>query len=67
MKKYFAYNIKWDTDDDKELFDALPETVEIPKKVWEEYEETEDEDVITDFLSDEVGFCMFSYDLKVEG
>ena len=65
MKKYIAYNIKWDTDDDKELFNTLPTEVEIPKEIWEEYEDTEDEDILSDYLSDEIGFCMFGFDLKI--
>lgn len=62
----YAYNIKWDTDGDKKIFDSLPKKVNIPEEVIEEYEEREDEDIITDFLSDEVGFCTFGYDLHVE-
>lgn len=69
MKNYiyaYAYNIEWDADDDKEIFNSLPQKVEIPQEIWEEYEKTEDEDIITDYLSDEVGFCVYGYDLYVE-
>lgn len=65
MKKYIAYNIEWDTDNDKALFNQLPKEIEIPEKVWKEYEEYEDEDILSDYLSDDTGFCLFGFDLKV--
>ena len=65
MKKYIAYNIEWDTDNDKAIFNQLPKEIEIPEEVWKEYEEYEDEDILSDYLSDETGFCLFGYDLKV--
>ena len=65
MKKYIAYNIEWDTDNDKAIFNQLPKEIEIPEEVWKEYEEYEDEDILSDYLSDETGFCLFSFDLKV--
>ena len=63
--KYIAYNIKWDTDNDQELLKQLPTEIEIPEEVWKEYEENEDEDILSDYLSDETGFCLFGFDLKV--
>ena len=65
MKKYIAYNIEWDTDNDKALFNQLPKEIEIPEEVWEEYEDRQDEDIISDYLSDDTGFCLFGFDLKV--
>ena len=65
MKKYIAYNIEWDTDDDKAIFNQLPKEIEIPEEVWEEYEEYQDEDIISDYLSNDTGFCLFGFDLKV--
>lgn len=65
MKKYIAYNIEWDTDNDKAIFNQLPKEIEIPEKVWKEYEEYQDEDIISDYLSDDTGFCLFGFDLKV--
>ena len=65
MKKYIAYNIEWDTDNDKVIFNQLPKEIEIPEDVWKEYEEYEDEDIISDYLSDDTGFCLFGFDLKV--
>lgn len=65
MKKYIAYNIEWDTDNDKAIFNQLPKEIEIPEEVWKEYEEYQDEDIISDYLSDDTGFCLFGFDLKV--
>ena len=65
MKKYIAYNIEWDTDNDKAIFAQLPKEIEIPEEVWKEYEEYQDEDIISDYLSDDTGFCLFGFDLKV--
>lgn len=65
MKKYIAYNIEWDTDNDKAIFNQLPKEIEIPEEVWKEYEEYEDEDILSDYLSDDTGFCLFDFDLKV--
>lgn len=65
MKKYIAYNIEWDTDNDKAIFAQLPKEIKIPEEVWKEYEECQDEDIIWDYLSDNTGFCLFGFDLKV--
>lgn len=45
-----AINIKWDTDGDVELLHELPTEMEIPEGMTEE-------DEISDYLSDETGFC----------
>ncbi len=45
-----AINIKWDTDGDMELLDELPTEIEIPNGMT-------DEEEISDYLSDETGFC----------
>ncbi len=45
-----ATNIKWDTDGDMELFSELPTEMEIPEGMI-------DEEEISDYLSDETGFC----------
>ena len=65
MKKYIAHNIEWDTDNDKAIFNQLPKEIEIPEKVRKEYEDYQDEDIISDYLSDYTGFCLFGFDLKV--
>lgn len=57
-----AVNIKWDTDGDMELLEELPTEVEIP-----DYLITDDEDDlldnISDWLSDEYGFCHDAFEL----
>ena len=57
-----AVNIKWDTDGDMELLEELPIEVEIP-----DYLITDDEDDlldnISDWLSDEYGFCHDGFEL----
>lgn len=51
-----AINIKWDTDGEDV---SLPTEIEIPEGM-------EDEDEISDFLSDETGFCHMGFDLDEE-
>lgn len=51
-----AINIKWDTDGDMELLLELPTEIEIP-------EDMTDEDEISDYLSDETGFCHYGFEL----
>ena len=57
-----ATNIKWDTDGDMELLEELPTEVEIP-----DYLITDDEDDllddVSDWLSDEFGFCHDAFEL----
>lgn len=48
MIKLMATNIEWDMDGD-ETFE-LPETIEIPEGMT-------DEDEISDYLSDQTGYC----------
>ena len=54
MSKLMATNIKWDMDDDDNT--ELPETMEIP-------EDIEDEDEISDYLSEQTGYCHKGFDL----
>ena len=51
-----AINIRWDTDGDMELLYELPTEIEIP-------EDMTDEDEISDYLSDEIGFCHYGFEL----
>ena len=57
-----AVNIKWDTDGDMELLEELPTEVEI-----HDYLITDDEDdlldEISDWLSDEYGFCHDGFEI----
>lgn len=51
-----AINIKWDTDGDMELLKQLPTEIKIPKGMM-------DEEEISDYLSDETGFCHNGFEL----
>ncbi len=51
-----AINIKWDTDGDIELLNELPVEMEIPEGMT-------DEEEISDYISDETGFCHMGFDL----
>ena len=51
-----AINIKWDTDGYMELLNELPTEMEVPKDMT-------DEEEISDWLSDEIGFCHFGFEL----
>lgn len=50
-----AINILWDTDGEEV---NLPNEIEIPDWV-----DKEDDDEISDYLSDVTGFCHFGYEL----
>ena len=54
----FAYDIKWDTDGDAKVFNDLPEQMLIPKEMV-------DNDMISDYLSDEIGFCHAGFKLGI--
>lgn len=51
-----AINIKWDTDGDMELLRQLPTEIEIPAVMI-------DEEEISDYLSDETGFCHNGFEI----
>lgn len=51
-----AINIKGDTDGDMELFNELPIEIEIPEGMIDEGE-------ISDYLSNETGFCHSGFEL----
>ena len=57
-----AVNIKWDTDGDMELLEELPTEVEIPDYLIPDDEDDLLDDV-SDWLSDEFGFCHFGFEL----
>lgn len=62
-----ATNIKWDTDGDMEVFESLPTEVEIPDNFLEGYDGTNFDTYypdISDWLSDEYGFCHFGFDIE---
>ncbi len=51
-----AVNIKWDTDGDMKVFNDLPTEMEIPEGMT-------DGEEISDYLSDETGFCHAGFEL----
>lgn len=58
-----AINIKWDTDGDEELLRELPTEIEIPKDVYEDFDENECQESISDWLTEQTGFCHFGFEL----
>lgn len=53
-----AVDIQWDTDGDKDAFEMLPSEMKVPDGLTD--------DGISDFLSDETGFCHFGYCIEYE-
>lgn len=52
-----AVNIQWDTDGDQELLNELPTEIDIPDGM-------DDEDEISDYISDVIGFCHYGFELE---
>lgn len=54
-----AINIKWDTDEDMEVFNELPTEMIIPDELEEMHKKDKEYalEEISDWLSDETGFC----------
>ena len=52
-----ATNIKWDVDGEQELLDELPKEIPIPIGMV-------DEDEISDYISNQTGFCHYGFDLE---
>lgn len=72
--RYIAKKIKWDTDGDQDTFDSLPQNVILPCKFSKEKYEDENgvfgkaemiemQDDISDWLSNEYGFCHGGFEL----
>lgn len=59
VKTRIAYNIIWDVDDvdTEDAVDILPSEIKIPDDIT-------DLDEISDYLSDETGFCHFGFKVK---
>jgi hypothetical protein len=55
-EKMKATNIEWDVDYEEDLED-LPTEIEIPENM-------EDEDEISDYISDVTGFCHYGFVLE---
>ena len=65
-----AINIEWDVADEDmtqeemdEILETLPTEVEIPNYLAEEYEDGYEDD-ISDWLSDEFGFCVCEFEIE---
>lgn len=56
MEKTYATNILWDVDYKSDL-KKLPKTIEIPNDI------ADDEDEISDYLSDLTGFCHNGFEI----
>lgn len=63
-----AINIKWDTDGDKEVFNNLPTEMIVPDELEEMYKKDKEYalEEISDWLSDETGFCHADFEIKRE-
>ena len=51
-----AINIQWDTDGNPSILDDLPTEILIPDTL-------SDEESISDYISNETGFCHYGYEL----
>ena len=64
-------DIEWDTDGDTEMKLALPDSVEVNLDDIDDFLDddiTEDNStIIADYLSDQYGFCVETFDYKVLG
>lgn len=62
-----AINIKWDTDGDKKVFNDLPTEMIIPDNLEELYKDDKEYalEEISDWLSDETGFCHDGFELVI--
>mgnify|MGYP006298200745 CR=1 FL=1 len=63
MLKVKVFNIKWDTDG--EDVDDLPTVMSITIEDDDENDEQVAEQLISDAISDEVGFCHFGFEYNV--
>ena len=63
-----AINIKWDTDGDKEVFNDLPREMIVPDELEKMYKKDKEYafDEISDWLSDETGFCHDGFKIERE-
>ncbi len=57
---YRATNIEWDTDGEDV---DLPSKIDIPEDI--ETEAIEDNEVISDYISDLTGFCHYGFSLEI--
>jgi hypothetical protein len=61
-----AINIKWDTEGDKEVFNALPTKMIVPDELEEIYKKDREFalEEISDWLSGETGFCHAGFEIE---
>lgn len=64
VEKYKIIDIKWDTDDDKELFDSLPQEIDLPLQFVSVAEDEDYLDEISNWLSDEYGYCQSGFRIQ---
>lgn len=64
---FHLQNIDWDTDGDKSLKKSLPKSMRVVVTM-DDVENLDDmdevDDYISDYISDEIGFCHYGYSLK---
>lgn len=63
FKKYNIYNIRWDTDGDKAALRMLPTQVVYERCIYED-ELDEIEAILSDYLSDNWGYCHFGFEYE---
>ena len=63
-----AINIKWDTEGDKEVFNALPTEMIVPDELEKMYKKDREFalEEISDWLLDETGFCHNGFEIEKE-
>lgn len=62
-KNMRAINIEWDNDGDEMIAADLPKEIEIPKELAENTDPDDYEEEISDYISDQTGFCHFGFEL----
>lgn len=71
MKRtFFVQNIDWDCDGDKSLKKSLPKSMKVivtADDVEDITDMQEIDDYISDYISDQTGFCHYGYNLKEVG
>ena len=62
MNRYFVTDIQWDAP--KEVIPSLPVMMEIPAEVINDYLEEDDDEIVSDWISDETGWCHKGFEIK---
>lgn len=62
--KIRCYNIRWDTDEDSHIFKTLPQEVLYEGYICEE-DRNEIDEILSDYLSDNWGFCHYGFNFEV--